>query len=212
MSVVSYVKENPWTVVGIVGAGLALYFLWSYAGSSGGGSVAVIGPSPEQVQANTALQVAQLQANAQSQALQYELAGRRDAIAGSIAIENIRGNVALYEAQTGGTIALAQTEAQRQLGLASVSAQTIIATQAQETERRQIAAIEAINVGAQQVTKELAYYSAETQRTSIAAQVAIADINAQTSRYVAGSQASVAKNQTNKSFLGGLFGGLLSFI
>ena len=209
----TYIKEHPWTVAGIIGGIVVLYLLFRMGGAgSSGTAVVAAGPSPEQVQANTALQIAGLQTAAQIQGMAYQLTGQQSQIAGAIAIEQIRSDVELYQTSVSGSIQMAATEAQRQLGLASVTAQQIIALGAQQTEQRQIMAIEAINLASQDTIQQLAYYNAQVQQSGIGAQVAIADINSRTTMYTQNIMAQSAQTAGRQGIFSQLLGAAAAFI
>jgi hypothetical protein len=206
MSALTYVKEHPYTVAGIVAGGLVLYLLYSAAGGGGTTVQGPSGPSDAQVQANTALQLAGYQLTGQNNQLQEQLAlGTVNANA-ALAAKQLDTQLGLYQASIGGDVSMAGIEAQKTLGLATVGAQQSIAGYAQITQQAQIDATRDIALANAATYATISAYNADVTKASYQAQVDIAVSHDQTALGVNSAQQKTAQKSSSNNLIGGVLG------
>lgn len=210
--VLEFVQEHPYAIAGVVAGGLVLYLLYSAGGST---TVVQGGPSDAQVQANTALQLAQ-----------YDLAGRANSAAAQLQAAQITANTELaeknldyqlgvYQTGKGADVSMAGIQAQEHIQLAGITSQQQIAGYAQETARDQIIATQNIALANAATYDALARYNAETTQASYAANVAIQQSHDNAAITTNAAQQKTAQKSSTNSLLGGIagvIGGVLSFL
>lgn len=116
MSVIGWVKENPLTVAGVIGAGVILYLLFS---SSGGNTTVISGvPAPD-----NGIDTAQLQLQAHSQALQFKLAETQAQTSAQVAVAQLQMNYGAVQSSVARDVSLAGITANENIKLAEFSTQ-----------------------------------------------------------------------------------------
>lgn len=220
MKVFQFVQEHPYATAGVVVGGLVLYLL--YSSGSGGSSVAYqSGPSPEQVQANTALQLGQMQLAGHAQDVNAAVAQAQIIANRDFGIEQLKQQTGVYQIERGSDVSMAGIEAQRQVQLSGITSQQQIASFAQQTNQLQIAATRDIALANSATYADIARFNAETVQTSYAANVAInqshdsSALQMEQARQGAAVQISTGQQKTaqkssSNSLIGNIAGGVLS--
>lgn len=213
MSVIAYVKEHPYTIAGVVAGGLVLYLLYSAA--SGGGGTTVVGPSgpsDAQVQANTALQLGQLQIAGHSADLQEQLAAAQIAANVSYANKQLDTQLGLFQTQAGADVSMAGIDAQRQVQIAGLSTQQIIAGYAQTTAQDQInAGVDIAKITAQTYS-DIAQFNAATTIASYKSATDIAVSHDQTQVAINSATQKTEQKKSSNGLIGSVIGGIASVL
>lgn len=171
MGIISVVKENPGKTALAVGAVILFVF---FATRGGGGSAATYASDSGDVEAATAIQAAQLQAQTQTAAINAQVQAQISHDASQLELAKIQGAYATNANELGASVALAQINAQQQLGSlqSSLEAATEQARIKSSTDQLSIAT-------SGQTQQQQLLVSALVDMSRIQSNTAIAGINAQ---------------------------------
>lgn len=208
MEITTYIKEHPWTIAAVLGGGFVLYLLLS-SGSTGTTGTAVATVDPNQLAADTQLQLAQYQLAGQSQQLQYQLAAQENKSSADVAIATLQAQTAQYSTGLGAQVSLAGIQAQQNVQLAGISSQTQIAQAAQQTEQAQIAATQNIALATAATYAHIADVQSATTIASYQAQTSQAQIAANEQVAIVTQQQKTAQKSSSNSLLSGIVSGVL---
>jgi hypothetical protein len=188
-----YVKAHPVTSAVIGGAGVLALVFALRGGSASAPTGVSVGPSADEIQSATQLQLAQMQMAQQGTQIQAQLQSQQEQDSAQIALANLQGQYAIQSqaADIAGKIELAQLS--QQVDLSQISAQTITAQKSidAETQREE----DFYNAGIQQsqVNATLQTNLANISATSAVQQ---ATINANMATTIQQIQAGVSNTQT----------------
>ena len=207
---IQWVKDHPYTTLGVVAGGVVLYLLFS-GGSSGGGTVVYSGggssggggEGPDHT-----LDLAQLQLQGQMQALNTQLAIENTRANASIALAEIQGQYGIAQSAMQRDVQLSGIAAQENVQLAGISSQVQLAQLQETTNIAQIAAMQNIALANAAVYGHLAEVQADTTKASYESQVEQARIAYGAQVSVAQQQASVEKQKSGDSLWGSIIGGI----
>lgn len=220
-----WIKGHPLIVILGVGALILLYLVFSSSGGGGGGTVVQAqgggGTDPNELQAQTAITLAGIQAQGQSQQISAQQDVANNQIAASLAAAQIGANSQDYVAALGAAVQTSGIQSAENVSLAGIRSQVQLADISADVSSKQIAANVDMAQLASHTYEALAGYqneqvmaSYQTQRdvTQINAwqNVQLAQISSDTALQTAKVQASTEKKKSSNSLLGGIVGGVLS--
>jgi multidrug efflux pump subunit AcrA (membrane-fusion protein) len=203
---VEYVKEHPVTSTVVGGAAAIALFLLVKGSGGGGQAVVQTGPSPDEIQAATQLQTAQMQLAQQNQAIQGQISLVQTQGSIDLQMADLQSKYALQStaAQIAGQIELAQLT--QQVDLTQISAQQITAQKSIEAETQREANFYNAGIQQSQINATLQTNLANISATSAVQQAAInADMQARLSELQASASNTQAK-QSSKSSIWGTIG------
>jgi hypothetical protein len=208
-NLVDWAKRNPWTVAGIIGALIVLYLLYQNSTASSATTAAVPQADPNQVlAADTALQQSQMQLQAQTQQLQYQLAGQTSAQNASVAVANIQAQLGAYQTFAGQNVSLAGIQAQENVQEAGLSTQEQIAQINADTNQAQIAATEQLGAVNAATYAHIADVNAGTIVASYNAATAQAQIASNTTVAVTNAVQETAQKSSSNNLFGSIVTGI----
>lgn len=207
MSIIDTAKAHPAASIGILALGLLILYL--LVGSSGSAA------APAQVETgatDTSLQVAALQAGTAFQTAQLQAQSQDKQIDAALQIANLQTQAGLLGKYNDNATAFDIGKLQAQVASQQISADQVVSS-------KQIDANTSQTLAQLKQTTDIAAITSAVNLASIDAgrSTSLAGINAQadTARLISNNSASVAKTQSNNSLFGnilGIAGSLLAFL
>lgn len=224
----SLIKKHPMTT-GLVVVGVGVLVFVVFGGFGGGSTAGSTTQNGQAVSDPNALAVLQLQASMESQNSQqgFQLAylqqqqqgdANKDILSFTLQEDQLSAAKATASDQLSAQVALTKytTDAATANNIANLNAQQNIAANNNATflaQEQQVAAEQEFAIGAQSSLQALISNNQTlVATTQIQAGVQVAGINADEQKYIAQQQANTAQHGQSTGFLGGLIGGILSFL
>lgn len=202
MSAIEYVKKHK-IVFGVSAVALVGILAWSMFGGGGGGGGAVatteLGPTPQEIEANTQIALAQIQATNAAQQTQAQVGVRLSEIQAQQTVAVLELQNQNLEGQRQAEVAIYTVGQQAAVELTRTEAEKLIATRTLETQL-------ATSALAAQTTQYVANTQLQGVQAQISGDVAQARIAADAQKYAAKKQSSASTFGSILGFAGSLIG------
>lgn len=171
---VNWFKKHPMTALAIAGVTILVILLFSRGSSTSSGSTIVQGgPSDAQVQANAALQAAQISAGVQNYTTAAQLQASQNQTAAQVAVAQLQAQSQLATTQAQENVSLAGIAAQQSVQVSGLQSQVQLADIAASVNKQQIQSNVAIAQAQSQTYQSITNAQAEVQMASIKAAAAV---------------------------------------